>query len=94
MSRFFVEPSEYKPDFMVLTGENAAHAKVLRLKNGEEVTVCDGAGRECVCIVSDVSNHQISLVVKSQQEASAEATVKVSVYMYWEKLKLSFLKDT
>ena len=85
MSRFFVDPSDYKPDFMVLTGENAAHAKVLRLKNGEEVTVCDGAGRECICVVSDVSNHQISLVVKSQQEASTEAAVKVSVYMAFSK---------
>ena len=85
MSRFFVNPVDYKPDFMVLTGENAAHAKVLRLKNGEEVTVCDGAGRECICIVSDVNNHQISLVVKSQQEASTEAPVKVSVYMAFSK---------
>ena len=66
MSRFFVNPVDFKPDFMVLTGKNAAHAKVLRLKNGEEVTVCDGSGRECICVVSDVSNNQISLVVKSQ----------------------------
>ena len=85
MSRFFVDPVDYKPDFMVLTGENAAHAKVLRLKNGEEVTVCDGAGRECICVASDVSNNQICLVVKSQQEASAEAAVKVSVYMAFSK---------
>lgn len=85
MSRFFVDPSDFKPDFMVLTGENAAHAKVLRLKNGEEVTVCDGAGRECVCVVSDVSSNQISLVVKAQQDASAEAAVKVSVYMAFSK---------
>lgn len=85
MSRFFVNPADYKPDFMVLTGENAAHAKVLRLKNGEEVTVCDGAGQECICVVSDVSNNQISLVVKSQQDASAEAKVKVSVYMAFSK---------
>ena len=85
MSRFFVDPIDYKPDFMVLTGENAAHAKVLRLKNGEEVTVCDGAGQECVCVVSDVSNNQISLVVKSQQSASAESVVKASVYMAFSK---------
>lgn len=80
-----MDPSDFKPDFMVLTGENAAHAKVLRLKNGEEVTVCDGAGRECVCVVSDVSSNQISLVVKAQQDASAEAAVKVSVYMAFSK---------
>ena len=85
MSRFFVDPAEYKPDFMVLTGENAAHAKVLRLKSGEEVTVCDGAGRECICVVSDVSNGQIGLVVKGEKEASNEAAVKASVYMAFSK---------
>ena len=85
LSRFFVSPEEYKPDFMVLTGENAAHAKVLRLKNGEDVTVCDGAGHECICVVSDVSNDQISLVVKSQQAALSEAKVNVSVYMAFSK---------
>ena len=45
MTRFFVAPEELLPDFLVLTGENAAHAKVLRLKCGEKVLVCDGMGK-------------------------------------------------
>lgn len=85
MSRFFVDPADYKPDFMVLTGENAAHAKVLRIKSGEKVTVCDGVGHACVCVVSDVSNEQVSLVVKSEQVSSAEPAVVVSVYMAFSK---------
>ena len=85
MTRFFVEPGELLPDFLVLTGENAQHAKVLRLKNGEEVLVCDGAGRECLCTVSDVSPGQISLVVKKRQESETEAAVRVSVYMAFPK---------
>lgn len=85
MTRFFVEPHEMQDSFLVLTGENAAHAKVLRLKNGEEVLVCDGQGNECICTVSDVSPGQISLVVKSRQNATAEAAVKVSIYMAFPK---------
>ena len=85
MTRFFVEPEELQPEFLVLTGENAQHAKVLRLKNGEEVLVCDGQGRECLCTVSDVSPGQISLVVKKRQESESEASVKVSVYMAFPK---------
>ena len=85
MTRFFVEPEELLPEFLVLTGENAQHAKVLRLKNGEEVLVCDGQGRECLCTVSDVSPGQISLVVKKRQESESEAAVKVSVYMAFPK---------
>ena len=85
MTRFFVEPEELLPEFLVLTGENAQHAKVLRLKNGEEVLVCDGQGRECLCAVSDVSPGQISLVVKKRRESETEAAVQVSVYMAFPK---------
>ena len=48
MTRFFVSPEEMGENFLVLTGENAAHAKVLRLKTGDMVTVCDGQGRGAV----------------------------------------------
>ncbi len=85
MTRFFVTPQELQPGFIVLTGENAAHAKVLRLSCGEEVLVCDGEGRECLCAVSDVSPGQISLVVKSRQESASEAAVRVSVYIAFPK---------
>ena len=85
MTRFFVEPAELQPDFLVLTGENAQHAKVLRLKNGEQVLICDGQGNECVCTVSDVSPGQIGLVVNKRQESETEARVRVSVYMAFPK---------
>lgn len=85
MTRFFVPPEELQPGFLVLTGENADHARVLRLKNGEEVLVCDGQGNECICTVSDVSPGQISLVVKQRQASSSEACVQVRVYMAFPK---------
>ena len=85
MTRFFVAPEELTPEFLVLTGENAQHAKVLRLKNGEEVLVCDGQGKECLCTISDVSPGQISLVVKKRQESETEASIRVSVYMAFPK---------
>ena len=85
MTRFFVSEEEMQGDFLVLTGENAEHAKVLRLKNGENVLVCDGCGNECVCAVSDVSPGQISLVVQKRQDSTSEPKVKASVYMSFPK---------
>ena len=85
MVRFFVDPKELDGEFLVLTGENAAHAKVLRLKAGEQVVVCDGEGRECCCTISDVSQGQISLVVNERGESSTEPSVDVSVYMAFAK---------
>lgn len=85
MTRFFITPEQMQGDFLVLTGENAAHAKVLRLKAGEQVLICDGCGNECVCTISDVSPNQISLVVNSRQESETEAKVKASIYMAFSK---------
>ena len=85
MTRFFVQPEELLPDFLVLTGENAQHAKVLRLKNGESVLVCDGQGKECICTVSDISPDQVSLVVQKRLESESEPCVPVSVYMAFPK---------
>lgn len=85
MARFFVDSLDAQQNFLILTGENAAHAKVLRLKNGEQVTVCDGKGKELLCTVSDVSGNQICLVVNNEMESMSEPMVKVSVYMAFAK---------
>lgn len=85
MTRFFVTSEELQGNFLVLRGDNAAHAKVLRLKNGERVMVCDGQGSECLCTVTDVAQDQISLVVDGRQVSETEASVKVSVYMAFSK---------
>lgn len=85
MPRFFVEKEELHDSFMVLTGENAAHARVLRLKNGDEVTVCDAEGTDYRCTVSDVAVGQISLVVHAVEPSVSEAAVRCSVYMAFAK---------
>ncbi len=85
MPRFFVEKQEIGESFMVLTGENAAHAKVLRLKNGDEVTVCDGEGMDYRCTVSYVADGQVSLIVHAVSPAQSEAALRCSVYMAFSK---------
>lgn len=85
MTRFFVSPEEMGESFLVLTGENAAHAKVLRLKTGDMVTVCDGQGRECNCTVSDVSPGQVSLVAHHWGNSQGEAVVPVRIFMAFPK---------
>ena len=81
MVRFFVTKQELEQDTVLLTGENAQHAKVLRLKAGESVLVCDGEGREAVCSVGD----GLTLQVRERRQSEAEAAVKVSIYMAFSK---------
>ncbi len=85
MPRFFLSPEEIHDRFITLQGEAAQHAKVLRLKNGETVTVCDGNGTDYICTVSDVSTGQYSLVVHSRHPSDAEPKVSTAIYMAFPK---------
>ena len=85
MARFFVEEAELEQSSILLTGENAKHAKVLRLKEGETVLVCDGKGRECVCQVASFDASQVELQVLERRDSVTEAEVRVSLYMAFPK---------
>lgn len=85
MIRFFVDQEQMTLDNIHLTGENAQHAKVLRLKSGETVLVCDGKGSECLCAVQDSSGNEVELTVLERRQSDSEARVKVSVYMAFPK---------
>lgn len=85
MPRFFVEQEQIGPQFTVLGGEHAAHARVLRLRAGEQVTLCDGAGTDYQCRISDISPEQVCLVVERQEPSQSEAGVFASVYMGFAK---------
>ena len=85
MVRFFVNPEDLTFEKVLLTGENAQHAKVLRLKAGEEVLLCDGQGNEAVCIVEEMDAKQLVVSVNTRRESTTEAAVRVSVYMAFPK---------
>lgn len=85
MARFFVDANEMQDDNIVLRGENAAHAKVLRLKAGEHILVCDGNGNDCTCVVVSVSPSEVNMHVIARQQSTAEAAVKASIYLGFPK---------
>ena len=85
MTRFFISLEELQSKQILLTGENANHAKVLRLKAGEEVLVCDGCGNECVCVVVQIGAKDVELEVRQRMESQSEAAVRVSVYVAFPK---------
>ena len=85
MTRFFVSEGELGLNRTGLTGENLAHAKVLRLKAGEKLLLCDGAGRESLATVREVGANEILLDLEPPVPSASEAAVRVSVYMAFSK---------
>jgi len=82
MARFFVSPEELEQSNLILTGENAQHAKVLRLKAGETVLLCDGEGREALCRIVGAGPE---VEILERRESASEASVQVSVYLAFPK---------
>lgn len=83
MVRFFVDPASFHGNRVLLTGENAQHARVLRLKVGEQVLLCDGEGNEALCSVASAT--EWALEVQEWRQSQTEAAVRVSVYMAFSK---------
>lgn len=81
MTRFFVDAAQMQTDSIILEGENAAHARVLRLKPGEQVLVCDGQGNECLCSVHAATNNALELDVLERRVSASEPKICASVYM-------------
>lgn len=85
MIRFFVCPEDLQGSDFCLTGDNAEHAKVLRIKQGEQIVACDGRGKEAVCTVTSVQPGAVFLSVLEMRESESEASVRASVYMAFPK---------
>lgn len=75
MAWFFSE-TEIPSDTYLLTGDNAKHAKVLRLRAGEEVTVVTPKGEQCSCEVVEGD----ALRVLRRKPCENEPNVYVTLY--------------
>lgn len=81
MHRFFIEPYAVCGNEAVLTGEDVQHiAKVLRLRAGDEVTLCDGAKTEYTARIDSVEKERIMLRVLETAASKTESAVEITLY--------------
>ena len=79
MPRFFMNQIMPGDASAVLTGEQAAHARVLRLKPGEEIVLCDGQGTDYAARVQEITDGQIFCSIISSGPSAAEPRVHCTV---------------
>ena len=84
MVRFFVSHGILCSTSILLDEENANHAKVLRLKVGEKVLLCDGEGNEALCSVVEADSRYL-LNREALCRSASEPSVRASVYMAMPK---------
>ncbi len=79
MSRFFVAP--FVGDAVTITGEDAHHIhRVLRMRKGDMVTVCDGVGTDYECRITDLCDTAVDLQVINRTPTTCEPTTAVTLY--------------
>lgn len=82
MPRFFLPASQLATQSIaVLDGEHAVHAKALRLKVGDTLTLCDAAGIDYCGTISNASPDRYSVTIACRQACRAEPHLAVSIYM-------------
>lgn len=86
MPRFFVTPEDVCGDEIFIRGADAQHiGRVLRMRIGEKLTVCNTAGTDYFCSVSDITSDCVTLAVESSSPTIAEPTVRVVLYVALSK---------
>lgn len=78
MPRFFVNPAVIGKTHISLDAETLSHIRVLRLGPEEPFVVCDGAGLDYRCILTE-SKAQIIAVEPNLAEPSLECTVYLAL---------------
>ena len=79
MRRFFCE--SITNTTAVITGDDAHHiARVLRMKAGDALSLCDGAGNEYDAVITGITQDAISCAVGERRASEAESPVKVTLF--------------
>ena len=81
MSRFFTDKQNISDEKIFITGDDVKHiSKVLRLRTGDEITVCDGEGTDYECEISEISSDRVVVKVLETRLNSAESDVCITLY--------------
>lgn len=79
MPRFFIAGSNISKGLAVISGSDAEHIKVLRMKLGERLVLCDGNGTDHICKLKRIGDGVAEAEVLETLPCPAEPTVRCSV---------------
>lgn len=79
MRRFFCE--NITQGTATITGDDAHHiSRVLRMKAGDALSLCDGAGNEYDAVITAISQDAVSCTVGERHASEAESPVRVTLF--------------
>ena len=79
MPRFFMAGTNILGGMAIMTGRDAEHVRVLRLRPGEDMIICDGKGTDYKCRLVKADKEQVEAEVIEIIPCPAEPSVQVTV---------------
>lgn len=79
MARFFMAGTNIAGGMAIIKGRDAEHVRVLRLRPGEDVIICDGKGTDYRCRLVKAEKEQAEAEVLEVVKCPAEPSLKATV---------------
>ena len=81
MPRFFLPAGNPESGFLTIIGDDAKHISFsLRMRRGERLTVCDGAGTDYDCVITDMDGQTVTVKVDAYRPSVSEMPFSVRLY--------------
>ncbi len=81
MHRFFTNAESIGDEVIAITGDDVKHiSKVLRLRPGDEIIICDSCGCDYICAIEDISQTQVDARILSKSSNKCESPLHITVY--------------
>lgn len=81
MPRFFIDRKSIENNRVIIFGDDAKHiSRVLRMKEGEHLTLCDGMGCDYNAKISRFNKNEVTCEILSQEENSTEPGINITLF--------------
>lgn len=81
MPRFFIEKQKINGSSVIVSGEDARHiAKVLRMKKGEALTLCDGCGTDYEAEITAINANTVEAEITAAHPNESEPEIQITLF--------------
>jgi len=81
MHRFFADKSQFANGVVEILGDDVKHiSKVLRLKEGDQISVCDKEKTDYLCCITFISKDRVTAEIMNTQANGNESNIEVVLY--------------
>ena len=81
MHRFYVEQDLIRDNYISIIGSDVNHIKnVLRLRQGDEIVICNGQGKDYYCIINEVSDNEVVAAIDAVKDTAAELKSRIALF--------------